>query len=57
MKREALNLDEEGQVYYQFSVLLVDDDGDFKLIYSYWENGEIKVRKEFEDISKYIVRK
>ena len=45
-----LNLNKHERLGYQFSVLLVGDDGDYKLIYSYFGDKEIKVKEEFEGI-------
>lgn len=45
---EELNLNKDDMVYYQFSVLLVKEDGHHKLIYSYTGNKKIKVREEFD---------
>lgn len=54
---DELDLDERGRLGYDFSVLLVGDDGDHKLIYSYDGDRNITVRKEFKDIlSKLGIR-
>lgn len=45
---DELNLNEDDRLYYQFSVLLVKEDGHYKLIYSYFGNKKIKVREEFD---------
>ena len=45
-----LNLSDHERLGYQFSVLLVGDDEDYTLIYSYCGNKKIEVREEFEGI-------
>ena len=47
---DALNLDRHERLGYQFSVLLVAEDGGHRLIYSYDGDRNITVRKEFEGI-------
>lgn len=45
---EELNLDKYGRLCYQFSVLLVDEDWDHKLVYSYNGDKGIHISKGFE---------
>ena len=45
---EELNLDRKGRLGYQFSVLFVDEEKNYRLVYSYNGNGEIHISKGFE---------
>lgn len=47
---KELNLSERERLYYQFSVLFVDENGKEKLVYTYFGDKKIKVRDEFKDI-------
>ena len=40
--------------YYQFSVLLVGEEGRHKLLYTLWGDGEVSLENGYEDIEKYI---
>lgn len=50
MNEHLEDLNKIEKMYYQFSVLLVKDDGHYKLVYSYFGDGDIKVKDEFEDL-------
>ncbi len=47
---DELELDEIERLGYVFSVLLIAEEGGHRLIYSYYGDRKIKVRKEFEGI-------
>lgn len=45
---DGLDFEKENIVYYQFSVLLMDEERNHKLVYSYNGNKQIHISKGFE---------
>ena len=54
MKKHLEELDIGVKKYYQFSVLLVGEEGRHKLLYTLWGDGEVSLENGYEDIEKYI---
>ena len=45
---EELDFEKEKIIYYQFSVLLMDEEKNYKLVYSYNDDKDIRISKGFE---------